>query len=142
MIITNRQKKHKLETIWQGPYEIVHAKSKFTFGVRLIGTTKVEVAHVYRIKRFAGKDFERTAEITHSAQHDAVVFEVENIKGWKVNEDGQVMLRVHWRGWEDEDDSWENAITLHEDVPTIVDEYLRAHEDAHSAISETLAVLK
>ena len=142
MIITNRQKKHKLEAIWQGPYEVTHAKSEFTYGVRLIGTEKIETIHVLRMKRFAGQDFGCTAEIAHSAQHDAAVFEVEEITNWKINESSQVLLRVHWRGWEKEEDSWETAIVLHEDVPAIVEDYLRAHEDEHKALSETLASLE
>ena len=42
----------------------------------------------------------------------------------------------------EEEDSWETAIVLHEDVPTSVEDYLRAHEDEHNAISETLASLE
>ena len=142
MIITNRQKKHKLEATWQGPYEVTHANSEFTYGVRLIGTEKIEIIHVLRIKRFAGKDFECTVDITHSAQHDAAVFEVEEITDWRVNESSQVLLRVHWRGWDREEDSWETATVLHEHVSTIVENYLRAHEDEHKAISETLTALE
>ena len=77
-----------------------------------------------------------------SRQYDAAVFEVEAVTDWKINESSQVLLRVHWRGWEKEENSWETAIVLHEDVPAIVEDYLRAHEDEHIALSETLASLE
>ena len=59
-----------------------------------------------------------------------------------MKESSEVLLRVHWRGWDREEDSWETATVLHEDVPTIVENYLRAHEDEHKAISETLTALE
>ena len=98
MICTTEKKKHKLNTVWQGPMEIVGTKSDFVYTVRTIGTTnKPTEVHVARMKRFAGKEFFCSPDLVHSAQHDSGTFEVEEIVDRKIWDSHQVELLIDWK---------------------------------------------
>ena len=142
MICTTEKKKHKLSTVWQGPMEIVGTKSDFVYTVRMIGTTNKPIeVHVARMKRFAGKEFFCNPELVHSAQHDAGTFEVEDIIDWRIGDSHEAELLIHWKGWEESDRTWESAMSLYEDIPNTVLNYLRSHATESDVIDDLVATL-
>ena len=141
MICTTEKKKHKLNTVWQGPMEIVGTKSDFVYTVRMIGTTNKPTEVHARMKRFAGKEFFCSPDIVHLAQHDSGTFEVEEIVDWKIGDSHQVELLIHWKGWEETDRTWEIPEVLHEDIQNTVLNYLRDHAAESDVIDDMVATL-
>jgi len=140
MVATTKSHQHKLAQIWAGPYEITDTVSPFVYEVRLMGDHKKVLSHVNRIKRLSGPELRQSATLISSALHSAQRFEVEYITGWKMN-DNDIQLQVHWRGWQECDRTWENAVSLHEDVPDIVINYLQTVRHEHAKLQELLHTL-
>ena len=64
---------------------------------------------------------------------DATEYEVAEILDSRIRR-GRVQYLVQWQGYASEDNSWEPATTITEDVPALVQ---RFHEDHPNAISNT-----
>ena len=143
MLATSQEHIHKLALRWNGPFQIIDTVSDFVFKLRLIGNKKgkVHVAHVTRMKRFAGPELQATAELVTAAQHTSHTFEVEAFVDWRLH-DNEVHLLVHWLGWDICDRTWEPARSLYEDVPNMVINYLKAVKGEHAKLSDLLHTLQ
>jgi len=116
------------------------------FQVRLLGTTVEKPVHWRRMRRIAGPEYPRTQELALHAMHDVQKFIVDEFREWSINTDGEVDVRVHWRGHDDEaEDTWEPLEQLVEDVPVMIRKYVRdqdqpqltaAHRRAEEAAQE------
>ena len=115
----------KLNVHWQGPYEVVRANSATEYDVRLIGDTDTATVHWRKMRRIAGSAYTPTEEDIASALHDRQKFFVDKFVDWLVD-DGEVELFVHWRHHGDEARTWEPLLQLTEDVPVLVDKYVKA----------------
>ena len=128
MVARRTRLPHKLAARWMGPYEVVTVESPYVLKVRIIGSDDTPVAaHIQRVKRFAGREFEAPADLVALAQRDAQEFEVEAIINHQWD-DGELLFLVHWYGFEDEDRTWEPSETLAEDVPVLVRRYIQDHQ--------------
>ena len=98
----------KLCPRWQGPYEVVRALSTTAYEVRLLGRPdkKCKPVHWSRIKRFAGAGFDVTERLVRTTVNDCQKFEVEEFVGWRIEDDGAVLLKVRWHGFEPFDDTY------------------------------------
>lgn len=86
-------------------------------------------------RRFANNEYEISMDEIESAQHDEDQFVVEDIfditeatATTKLVRKGDVLLRVSWRGYTDEYDTWEPVAQLLQDVPQLVWKFLRSVE--------------
>ena len=79
---------------WLGPYKFVETISPYVFRLSLMEQSEQHiVAHVIRIKRFAGPQLNETVELQQYALHVNHRFEVEEIVDWRL-EDSQIQLKV------------------------------------------------
>ena len=86
------------------------------------------------MRRIAGPDLPRTDELKLHAMHDVQKFIVEAFEEWVINTDGEVDIRVKWRGHEEEEErTWEPLEQLVEDVPALIRKYV--HEQAHPQLT-------
>ena len=107
---------------------------------QLLGDNKVTTSHVNRIKRLAGPELNETTELVTAALHSKQRFEVDYITTWRLV-DNDIQLQVHWKGWQECDRTWENAVTLHEDVPATVINYLQEVQNDHVKLRDLLHTL-
>ena len=123
----------KLCPLWQGPCEVVNPLSTTAYEVRLLGrpnNKKVKALHWSRMKRFVDKTFPVTErEADTNGTNDCQNFDVDSFQGWRVDDDGDVQLKVRWHGFQPQDDTWEDLEQLHGDVPVIVTNCLQLHVD-------------
>ena len=126
---------------WQGPLEVtsIPPDAPSVLFVRLLGdpdTVKPVAVHWTRVKRFAGKEFSRTPQLTKSAQHDFGKFKIEEFTGWRVGPDGTVQLLVSWHGFESCDNTWEDIHQLIEDAPYRVRNFLAENANGHPPLQQ------
>ena len=133
----------KLSPAWQGPYEVVTPVSTTAYEVRLLGRPdkKLKTVHWSRMKRFADGTFPVTEKLTRTAVNDCQKFNVGSFQAWRFDDDGNVQLKVRWHGFQPQDDTWEDLEQLHDDVPVLVANYLKANagkDDRLDAMAATL----
>ena len=128
----NVQRHSKIMVKFQGPYECMGLVNDDPDKVlvRLVGqdeATKVSWRRVYRI---AGPDMTITQAVQDSALHDLQTFKVESFEDWGFGDDGKVVLKVRWRGFDADEDTWEPMEQLDEDVEVLVGQYVEQIDNA------------
>ena len=66
---------------------------------------------------------------------------MDEFVGWRIQDDGTVQFKVRWHGFQTQDDTWEDLAGLHNDVPALVDKYLRAEAGKDDRLDEAAANL-
>ena len=124
----SKKRTHKLNTKWQGPYEVLGG-SPPRYRLRLLGDDDGHDVHWRKMVRLAGPDYKPTEEVVASALHDRQRFVVESFDDWLAGDDGEVELLVRWRHHSLEERTWEPLLQLVEDVAVKVRKYVEAQDD-------------
>ena len=104
----------------------------FVYTCKPMSTRKMRSrnVHITRIRRFAGSHLNITEQLQAAIDRDFPANEVQEIVGHKCNaSDGELHLRVQWLGFTRDEQTWEPARALHEDVPEHVRAYTHDHRD-------------
>ena len=120
---------HKINVLWQGPYEVTGGEGPTQYSVRLLGDTEEATVHWRKLRRLAGPNLEPDEEVEASALHDRQSFRVERFDDWDV-EDDEVDILVKWKNHDDHERTWEPLQQLVEDVPALVEKYVEEVADA------------
>eukprot|EP00736_Rhodelphis_marinus_P010817 Rmarinus@m.15248 len=125
-------KKNKVQGRWSGPFRVVEELSDWVFRVRdIVDESTTRVLHASRLKFYADKDLGVTQSLKDIAAYHGSEYEVEELTAWKTEGD-RVFLRVKWFGYdEDEDQTWESFDQLAIDVPAVVREFSKEHQEEH-----------
>jgi hypothetical protein len=116
----------KLRMRWKGPAMVVRANSPWVFEIQNLITGLVKEAHASRLKFYADKDLEVSADLLAHVAHNDQGYEVEAFGDARWNEVKQVYeTAVMWRGLDDAETSWEPAQNLFEDLPGPLAKYLK-----------------
>ena len=73
-------------------------------------------------------------EIKAQFAHDNFSFEVKEFIGARMSRDGTITAAGGWKGFTAADNSWEDLVTLQEDVPVLVANYSRRHLYCHNIL--------
>ena len=128
----NVQRHNKIMVKFQGPYEcmgLVNGEPDKVL-VRLVGQDDVTKVSWRRVYRIAGPDMTITQAVQDSALHDLQTFKVESFEDWGFGDDGKVVLKVRWRGFGADEDTWETMEQLDEDVEVLVGQYVEKVDNA------------
>jgi hypothetical protein len=79
------------------------------------------------MKIYADSSLNVTEDIKNSAAYDAMSY-ISELVDWRENDDGKLEIKVRWLGFEENQDTWEPAKNLIEDIPLILMRYLKAQE--------------
>jgi hypothetical protein len=130
----------KLDYTWVGPAVVTEVVSPLILTIRpytLYDRQSFDV-HISRVRRFAGKDLHVTEELRRDIEKD----HPDNVVGKVVNhsvENGTLFLRVRWKGFTAEMDTWQEGKVMFEDAPGHVADYLKART---TNMDEDLAAYK
>lgn len=126
---------HKLSSVWTGPRRIVQCKSDLVFVVQNIMNAKLETVHARRLLKYRadmdGKP--ATKKLVQAAAHSTARYQViKEICG--IREEGnELAIQIEWDGLPDTADrTWEPLFQVNEDVPTMLEEFLR--NDIHCSL--------
>ena len=80
--------------------------------------------HAERLRPFYGSDLDVTPEMIEDAHYSVGELEVEALEDFGVDDDGELVVKVRWVGFEEEEwRSWEPAKNLNEDVPNMMKKF-------------------
>lgn len=119
---------HKLSFTWTGPRRVVAVKSPAVCIVQDLLTNKEETVHVARMRKYCGSldNVEIPEQVLDLVDRTTSKYDIVDqiIDLRKV--EGAFWLRVRWDGLpEPRDYTWANLVDLHEDIPDMVEHYLR-----------------
>ena len=107
--------------------------------VRLVGQDDIATVSWKRVYRLAGPGITITQAVQDAALHDLQKFKVEAFVDWGFADDGSVVLKVRWQGFDDSEDTWEPLEQLYADVKVMIDKYVAATDnDDLTAARDTL----
>ena len=96
--------------------------------VRLVGQDEIASVSWRRVRRIASSNLVITQAIQDAALHDLQKFKVKEFVDWGFADDGKVVLKVRWQGFDASEDTWEPLEQLYADVKVMVDKYVAAVE--------------
>ena len=144
VLVARANNNNKLQMTWTGPHQVVNAISPYVYEVEPMlpvrGRRRRIIAHIVRIRRFSNGLLGTPADrkrIEQEALRDYPDNVVKRFVGHKVAADGQLTVTVRWLGYDRAHDTDEPAHQLAQDVPNLLEEYLRLHQ-GEGAIDRTL----
>jgi hypothetical protein len=124
-----RGKTKKLHTLWRGPYAITHIGNKGNCTLDL-STSKNKRRHrVFATDMLKiyhdNKDHQRRIEdISDDADDEEPEYEIEQLVNHKTVE-GKDFYLVRWKGYDQDEDTWEPREELEENASEILADYLK-----------------
>ena len=138
VLIAEAVRENKLQMKWTGPHQVMTTISPYVYEVlpmlRVPSRRRPKKVHIVRIRRFSagalGTDADREA-IQAAALRDYPDNVVQRFVSHNFGPapECQLMLRVRWLGYDAAHDTHEPVTNLIEDVPDLVEAYLRKHPD-------------
>ena len=92
---------------------------------------RAKLSHVVRIRPFANAPLGDTVSVNRlakAAQRDFPDNVVKRLVRHRVGKNGSMELKVRWLGFSEQFDTWEPVSNLVEDVPDMVEAYLRKND--------------
>ncbi|GMF38278.1 unnamed protein product [Phytophthora fragariaefolia] len=121
---------NKLLGQWVGPFQVIRTRPH-SFVIKHLVTAREFEVHGTRLKYYADKDFNITAEILEFTTQQGMLLGVKAIKEHRYNAAlKRWELLVSWCGLQDVEDSWESLAAMLKDVPAKVTEYANDSDDA------------
>jgi len=129
----------KLFLKWHGPYQITDTKENYVFEVENIIDHKRRWVHGDRIRLYSDDKLDITEEIKRQFAHDNESYQVEKFHACRLNpENHQLELLVEWKGFTEDDNSWEPLKNLYEDVPELVKNFQKKMREEKTAYAEEI----
>jgi hypothetical protein len=120
----------KLSLRWRGPYRIVATRSDYVFDVEDLATKVVTSVHSTRLRFFHDASLDITADLHAHLAHQNQCYEVKALRQLRYDSEAKAFsVLVSWSGFEEADDTWEPLLTLHQDIPREILDFLRRLPD-------------
>jgi hypothetical protein len=136
-----RVRRSKLSVRWTGPYSISAVLSSWHFRIQHIVNGECLEAHVTRLKFYHDRSLLVTEELTQYASSNIrfIVHELLDVRF----ENDQWQVWVSWAGFSADENTWEPVQQLLEDVPSLVQEFVRSRIDDHDVrrMSDSLTII-
>ncbi|KAE8908713.1 hypothetical protein PF001_g4709 [Phytophthora fragariae] len=128
--VDSRLRGGKLLVLWVGPFRVTEARPHSFMVQNLLNGKEYEV-HGSRLKFFQDSSLNVSEELVEHVANQGIVLGVEAIVGHRINPDtAKKELLVSWTGLEAIENSWEPLEVMLHDVPTKVQQYAAASDDA------------
>lgn len=117
--------RNKMELKWTGPWKIVDVISEWIFEVEHLLNGQKKLCHSQRL-RFFSEELNNVEEIADYVVNTEESYAIEKLLAIKFKNGGYV-IKVRWLGFDQFEDSWLTLEELMEQVPLMVEEFLRNH---------------
>jgi hypothetical protein len=120
----------KLALRWHGPYRILAIRSDYVTDVEDLLTKAVSPVHSTRLRLYHDPSLEVTADIKAHLANQKQGYEVKALIELRYEaESKEFSVLVSWLGFDKADNSWEQLLRLHEDIPRVVLDLLQSFPD-------------
>jgi hypothetical protein len=123
VLLSRKKGGPKLRPTWTGPHRVSDILTEYILELTDIRTQAVTQAHISRVIRFADASYEVTAPVLSQSIYYSTGNEV--IKFLDIRQNvytDEFELSTEWLGVEDP--TWESAITMSQDAPTLVQKFI------------------
>lgn len=121
---------NKLQARWLGPFAVIETRSH-AFMIQHLVTKALSEVHGSRLKFYCDPSLAVTEEILELVASQSTKIGVEDVVGHRWNDrTKQWELMIKWRGLQEQENSWEPFVTMHEDIPNMVADYLETNDVA------------
>lgn len=133
VMVAKRQKHdgQKLRVIWTGPRRVTRAVSDLVYECEDLVSGDTDDIHANRLKLYSDSTLNISQELLDTIDHNEIHYNIlENILDLRFNsETGIYEVQAEWRGFDDEDPTWEPVSVIHEDVPDKLSKFFDTHPD-------------
>ncbi|KAK1945593.1 Pro-Pol polyprotein [Phytophthora citrophthora] len=120
----------KLRVNWCGPAQVMATVSNWIFEIRNLVTGQQKEVHASRLKFYSDSSLDVSEDLMLHIAHNSEGHVVDALLEARYNSmEKRHELKVHWRGLDSIEDSWEPAATLMQDVPAAVKSFVRANSN-------------
>ena len=128
-LLSNRG--HKLKVRWTGPKRITRADSVYIFEVEDLISNKKELVHAERLKLYADSKLDLSEELLSTIEHNNPhYYAVTALTNLRFNEEKQIFeVKCQWRGFSNEESTWEPISNIREDIPDTLEKFLLSFRD-------------
>ncbi|KAG2789690.1 hypothetical protein PC129_g11034 [Phytophthora cactorum] len=118
----------KLRAKWCGPAQVTATVSNWIFEIQNMITGQRKEAHASRLKLYTDASLNINEDLLLHVAHNSEGHVVDSLLKARYNmNEKHHEIKVHWRGLDEIEDSWEPAVTLLQDVPVVVKAFVRKH---------------
>ncbi|KAG3114662.1 hypothetical protein PI124_g3774 [Phytophthora idaei] len=118
----------KLRVKWCEPAQVAATVSNWIFEIQNLITGQRKEAHASRLKFYADASLNINEGLLLHVAHNSEGHVVDSLLKAQYNMNKKRHeIKVHWRGLDEIEDSWEPAVTLLQDVPVAVKAFVRKH---------------
>jgi hypothetical protein len=131
----------KLSLRWCGPKRIVGLISDHVYEVQDLETSDIAPVHSTQLRVYRDSSPDVIFDLLAQISHNNSGYEVHSLRALNYEADAkQYSILVTWLGFEPEDSTWEPLLSLHEDVPDMLSQFLAKHSDRVLAAGATAAL--
>ncbi len=116
----------KVSLKWSGPYLVSEVRAEHLYVLTDLNGNLSPVVHGARLRFYEGKQWKPTEEVKDQFLYHQHQYEVNKIVDSKTDEDGDFLLLVDWKGFTENDRTWEPFETLYHQVKESVMKFLNA----------------
>lgn len=111
----------KLYVRWTGPYLVVGTISEQVYEIQHLITGKLYKSHSTRLKFYTDTQLNMTEELKNNIESQGMLFEIDGVKSFRWNDQkGECEVEIQWKGFEEEENSYERFESLWTDVPLLL----------------------
>eukprot|EP00918_Siedleckia_nematoides_P066858 GHVU01145438.1.p1 GENE.GHVU01145438.1~~GHVU01145438.1.p1 ORF type:complete len:557 (-),score=70.77 GHVU01145438.1:169-1758(-) len=117
----------KLTCKWMGPCKIINPcdNSEHAYTVEDAHTKSQSIVHIRRLRFYCEQHRSTEADMAAIAASTSTLYEVHDLIEFRYGgSPKQARMRVQWKGWETEDDTWTLCSVLAKDVPKLFSDAL------------------
>jgi hypothetical protein len=126
VLVATVNRKDKLEAKWKGPFRITKVVNELVYEVQNLLTNEKKEVHSVRLSHFLDSDIDSNVKEYIQFHNDN--YEIEEILDKRINQGVEEVL-VKWKGFEPEESTWEPLEIIKEDVPHLVEIFLRSSSE-------------
>lgn len=145
VMVAKRQKHdgHKLRVVWNGPRQVVKAVSDLVYECEDLVNGDIQEVHANRLKLYCDSTLNVSQDLLDTIDHNEVHYNiVEHLLDLRFNADtGIYEIQVQWRGFEEEEPTWEPVNVLQEDVPDRLAQFFQNFSDKELVIKAKGSIL-
>ena len=118
----------KLSFKWYGPARILDSISELVFVLENLVTHEQFEVHAQRVRFYSDSDLNVTTDLLNQIAHDSTGLEVQAITDAKCDKNGRWSLKIQWRGFTEDFDSWEALSHLLNECPIHIRRLIKKSE--------------